>query len=197
MKVGKIESTSGSMKITKEHVDAAFKELQKDDFTVVFSVLPVQLKMACTALLRISYLTDEQWHSTSTLYSQFNNCVLGSNPEDWLKLSYRRFSQLLNELESCGIAESVRRSKGRHGYGAEYKLTSPPELIAALFAGQDWWDELVEMKRQRMDFLWTKSFQKAKKDFEKYGDASQDSVVTQMNDRTWNITLHGYDKCTK
>ncbi|MDE1817949.1 MAG: hypothetical protein KGI19_05050 [Thaumarchaeota archaeon] len=37
-------------------------------------------------------------------------------------LSYRRVSELLTDLENTGFVVSQTSSKGRHGYGTQYKL---------------------------------------------------------------------------
>ncbi len=48
-------------------------------------------------------------------------------------VGYRRASELLVKLENTGLVESQIKSKGRYGYGAQYKLTVDPETILKAF----------------------------------------------------------------
>lgn len=61
-----------AMIITKENVDAAFADLNKDEIAMIASTFPQQLGLACATLIRISYLSGPQWHSTSSLYDQYS-----------------------------------------------------------------------------------------------------------------------------
>jgi hypothetical protein len=51
---------------------------------------------------------------------------------------------------------SYTSSKGRHGYGTQYKLVVPPEAIGKV-CFPDWWSKLVEIKIQHDQNLATKS----------------------------------------
>jgi len=128
-------------KISKQHVDEAIKQLQKNQLTTIVSGGSYHFRLACAALLRITFLSDEGWHSTSVLYKQYQKII----QKDSHQISYRRFSEMLVELVNSGIAVSQTISKGRHGYGSQFKLTSDPELIGnACFS--DWWSSLVKTK---------------------------------------------------
>jgi archaeal cell division control protein 6 len=130
-------------KISKMYVDAALARLQKDRVSTTLSSASFHLKLAAAALARISYLTQEAWHSTSTVYNQYRH-ILG---QDIKPLTYRRIAELLNELENMGLVISHTSSKGRHGYGTQHKLVVPPEAIGkACFP--DWWSDLVQRKIQ-------------------------------------------------
>ena len=130
-------------KISKMHVDAALARLQKDRVSITLSSASYQLKLAATALARISYLTQEVWHSTSTVYKQYRLIV----EDDTKPLTYRRIAELLTELENMGLVISHTSSKGRHGYGTQYKLVVPPEAIGKV-CFPDWWSGLVQRKIQ-------------------------------------------------
>jgi cell division control protein 6 len=130
-------------KISKMHIDVALAQLQRDRVSTTLSSASYHLKLVAAALARISYLTQELWHSTSTLYNQYRLILqVGVKP-----LTYRRIAELLTELENMGLVISHTSSKGRHGYGSQYKLVVPPEAIGkACFS--DWWTELVQKKIQ-------------------------------------------------
>jgi cell division control protein 6 len=143
-------------KISKAHVDSASEQLQKDRINLVLSTASYQLKLVCFALARITFLTDEEWHSTSTLYKQYHKIV----GNDVKPLTYRRVSELLMELENTGLAVSLTSSKGRHGYGTQYKLTVSPE-IAGKICFPKGWKNLVEIKAEHDSEEQQRKIQKA------------------------------------
>ncbi len=130
-------------KISKTHIDAALARLQKDRVSTTLSYASFHLKLAAAALARISYLTQEVWHSTSTLYNQYR-LILGEGTKP---LTYRRIAELLTELENMGLVISHTSSNGRYGYGTQYKLVVPPEAIGKV-CFPDWWSQLVQRKIQ-------------------------------------------------
>jgi cell division control protein 6 len=131
-------------KISKTHINAALARLQKDRVSTTLSSSSFHLKLAASALARISYLTQEVWHSTSTVYNQYRLILKdGTKPP----LTYRRIAELLTELENMGLVISHTSSKGRRGYGTQYKLVVPPEAIGKV-CFPDWWSDLVQRKIQ-------------------------------------------------
>ena len=128
-------------KISKQHVDEAITQLQKNQITTIISGGSHHFRSACAALVRLTFLTDEDSHSTSELYKQYQKII----PKDSHPISYRRFSEMLVELVNSGIAISQTISKGRRGYGSQFKLTADPELIGnSCFA--EWWQDIVKAK---------------------------------------------------
>jgi cell division control protein 6 len=132
-------------KISKMHVDLALARLQRDRVSTTLSSASYHLKLTATALARISYLTQEVWHSTSTVYNQYRH-ILGEE-DTKPPLTYRRIAELLNELENMGLVTSHTSSKGRHGYGTQYKLVVPPEAIGKV-CFPDWWSDVIQRKIQ-------------------------------------------------
>jgi len=59
------------------------------------------------------------------VYKQYRRFI----KEDEKPLGYRRISGLLSELEQAGFVVSRTESKGRYGYGKQYRMTFPPEII--------------------------------------------------------------------
>jgi archaeal cell division control protein 6 len=127
------------------HVDLALARLQRDRVSTTLSSASYHLKLTATALARISYLTQEVWHSTSTVYNQYRH-ILGEE-DTKPPLTYRRIAELLNELENMGLVTSHTSSKGRHGYGTQYKLVVPPEAIGKV-CFPDWWSDVIQRKIQ-------------------------------------------------
>lgn len=127
--------------ISKQHIDEAIKQLQKNQITTIISGSSHHFKLACASLARLTFLSDEDWHSTSELYKQYQKII----SKDSRQISYRRFSEMLVELVNSGIAVSQTISKGRHGYGSQFKLTAEPALIGnSCFP--DWWQSVEKAK---------------------------------------------------
>ncbi|MBI3640301.1 MAG: AAA family ATPase [Thaumarchaeota archaeon] len=112
-------------KITLEDIDLADDKLQQDRIDVILHSASYHLKVTCFAIARLAYLTGEEWLSTFVLYHQYTK-LLSKNIKP---LTYRRISELLTELENTGLVKSHTMSKGRQGYGTEYKLTFQPSSI--------------------------------------------------------------------
>jgi cell division control protein 6 len=130
-------------KLSNVHVDAATDQLQKDRVNLALSSASYHLKLACAALARITYLTSEAWHSTSVIYAQYCKIIR----KDTRPLTYRRVSELLTELDNTGLVVSQTSSRGRHGYGTQYKLNISPEIVGnACFP--DWWKNVVQKKKE-------------------------------------------------
>ncbi|WP_428325978.1 Cdc6/Cdc18 family protein [Nitrosopumilus sp.] len=130
--------------ISRQHVDDAIAQLQKNQITTMISGGSYHFKLACAALARLTFVNDEGWHSTSELFKQYQKII----PPDSRQISYRRFSEMLVELVNSGIAVSQTISKGRHGYGSQFKLTVDPDLIGnSCFP--DWWPSVVESKKKK------------------------------------------------
>ncbi len=127
--------------LEKSHVDQASQRLQKDRTGLILSTASHQFKLVCSALARVTLLSKESWHSTSMIYKQYQ-MVLG---DDVRELTYRRVSELLMEMQNTGLAVSQTLSKGRHGYGTQYRLAVSPETIG-IACFPDWWNDLEKRK---------------------------------------------------
>ena len=167
----------------KMHVDAALAQLQRDRVNTTLSFASFHLKLAAVALARISYLTQEVWHSTSSVYNQYRLILQdGTKP-----LTYRRIAELLTELENMGLVISHTSSKGRHGYGTQYKLVVPPEAIGKV-CFPDWWNDLVQRKLQHNKRAASSSIFSSKNYrstlFNNKNGLS--GVINSMNEDNWN-----------
>ena len=63
-------------------------------------------------------------------------------------LSYRRIVDLLVELVNTGLLSSRNVSRGRKGYGTEYTLLMPLDLVGSAI-GERWWKSQVENQKTR------------------------------------------------
>ena len=109
--------------ITVEHIKAASKQIQKDRVEEVISSLSHHSKLICLVLASKMFSLDERWYSTMSIYEKYKE-YLQSEP-----VSYRRFSELLKDLENTGLIISDTRSNGQKGYRSEFQLVVDPRII--------------------------------------------------------------------
>jgi cell division control protein 6 len=127
-------------KITKNDVDMALAKIQEDTFVYAIKKSGINHKLAFISLARLSYLTDVKWHSTSSLYKQY----VFLSEEKPRKITYRRFYDILRDLEQLGICTAKTASHGRYGYNTEFMLTVPAETVR--FLKESLWNEWVDWK---------------------------------------------------
>lgn len=129
--------------VSKDHVDKASAELQKDRVEKVLEAASFHFKLVCTSLAKLTLLSNQSWFATSSLYKQY--CAIFS--EGKKPLTNRRVSELLTELVNTGLATSQTLSSGRRGYGTQYRLTVSPEIVGkACFP--EWWENVMERKKE-------------------------------------------------
>lgn len=131
-------------KITKDDVDKAQKHLQKDRAHEIVSAAPFHMRCVVAAVCSLAIINQESWSATSSIYKKYSDIASkNSNP-----LSYRRISDLLVELENSGLLISRAYSRGRNGYGKEYKLNVSPELVGPSI-DKDWFDSILSIRASR------------------------------------------------
>jgi len=131
-------------KISQVHVDKASHYLQNDRIIRIVATASPQFQLVCFSLARVSYLTDEPWHSTSRIYHQYRKLL----PKETKPISYRRISEILTEIKDMGIVVSQTASMGRYGYGTRYRLITPPGMLGRII-NKDGWQEIVVNKAKR------------------------------------------------
>jgi len=142
-------------KITKENVDSALKYIQKDRAEEIVSTAPYHMRCVVGAICSLAIVHEQSWAATSSIYKKYTEIV----SKDEKSLSYRRVSDLLVELENSGLVISRAYSRGRHGYGKEYKLKVSPDLVGPA-VDQKYFDSLV---RRKSSLDRSKAFQKRMK----------------------------------
>lgn len=128
-------------KVTKSDIDKAQEQLQKDRISTIVSNASYHQRIVIGAICANTLLNSSGSNTTSTIYERYRKMVLA----DKKPLSYRRVADLLIELENTGFVTSRTISKGRQGYGSEYRLKLSPELVGSVL-DKEWWDSLVIKK---------------------------------------------------
>jgi len=130
--------------LTTRYIDLASLQLQKDRVEDVLKTMSYHSKIACFAIAARTFGLDREWHKTSEMYNSYK-LYLQTYP-----VSYRRFSELLTDLENSGLLDSQTGSSGRKGYNSKYRLLVQPEIVGHAI-DEKYWDEEIISKKSPMD----------------------------------------------
>ena len=119
-----------------KHVKDASKQIQKDRVEEVISSLSHHSKLICLVLASKTFGLDKMQHSTMSIFEKYKKYVQ-SEP-----VSYRRFSELLKDLENTGLIISDTRSNGQKGYRSEFQLVVDPRIVGEMI-NKEWWEKHV------------------------------------------------------
>jgi cell division control protein 6 len=158
--------TAGEMcngkQITKENIDSAQNNIQKDRAQEIVSNATYHMRCVAAAICYLALVNGESWSATSSIYKKYSNLISNDKP-----LSYRRVSDLLVELENSGLVVSRAYSRGRNGYGKEYKLNVSPDLVGPAI-GKDWFAGIVKARNAKDDIERYKKMIKSNKRWSRY-----------------------------
>lgn len=161
LRVSAESAAKENKEITIEHVMEASKKLQKDRVDEVISTLSLHSKLICLVLAAKTYALEKEWHSTMSLYEKYKK-YLDSEP-----VSYRRFSELLKDLENTGLLISKTGSKGQKGYSSEFQLVIDPQIIGEII-DKKWWTENVVKPKTALDKLHDSGIKKSSPQYAAY-----------------------------
>ncbi len=133
---------SDGTKVTKDDIEKAVDIIQKDRISTIISNAALHQRVVIAAICACSLLSENAWNSTSSIYERYKKYV----GKDKKPLSYRRVVDLLVEIKNSGLVESRTLSKGRGGYGTEYKLKISPDMVGPQ-VNEKWWSEMVSNKK--------------------------------------------------
>lgn len=142
LRVGAEIAGAKNQKLSTKHIDLASVKLQNDRIVEIMNRATQQFRYVCRAIVYLSYVKELEFIHTSKIYDEYKIIVSKESA-----LTYRRISEILNDIENSGVLTSHTHSRGRHGYGKQYKLVFSPDLIGPAIDAQ-WWDGLVAMKTQ-------------------------------------------------
>ena len=129
--------------LTTSDVDKAIEQMQKDRVSTIVSSASYHLRAVMASLCKNVLQSGIGWVATSSVYEKYGKVLESDKPP----LSYRRVCDLLVELENSGLVVSRTVSRGRQGYGKEYKLKVSPELVGPQL-DKTWWEATIEEKKK-------------------------------------------------
>lgn len=158
--------------LTIEHITEASKKLQKDRVEEVIASLSYHSKLACLILAAKTYFLEKDWHTTKSIYEKYKKYV-DSEP-----VGYRRFFDLLKDLENTGLLVSDTKSKGQKGYRSEFQLVVDPDIVGNIL-DKEWWKKKVVDPKANADELNSSGITKSNPQYYRY------QQVKKEIDATW------------
>lgn len=131
---GELTERSEVDKIKIEHVDRAEDKIEKDRVIETVESQPKQSKLALYTILQLT--KDEDKVSSGDVYARYKEIAKLSGAN---KLTQRRVSDLISELDMLGIINAKVISKGRYGRMRKISLDLPQEV-------RDNLEEMLETK---------------------------------------------------
>jgi cell division control protein 6 len=138
------EQCDGS--IQKEDIDNSLKMVHKERVDEIVRNSSYHMRCLVGAIVSLAIRDGQSWNATSNIFKKYCDIVL----KNYSPLKYRRVSDLLVELENTGILVSREYSRGRNGYGKEYKLKMDPYIIGPAVS-EKWWDAIIHEKKEQTD----------------------------------------------
>lgn len=136
------ECSSGK-RITDEDVKTAYSILQKDRLNSIVGCASHHQRNVIGAICINLLESKSNSTTTSEIYDRYCKMIVKEKA-----LSYRRIVDLLVELVNTGLLSSRNVSRGRKGYGTEYTLLMPLDLVGSAI-GEKWWESRVENQKTR------------------------------------------------
>ena len=124
--------------------NSANSKLQKDRLELIITNVSYHQRVVIGAVCQNLINGDSGWTATSQIYNAYKE-MLEKNIKP---LSYRRIADLLVELKNTGLISSRTISRGRAGYGTEYRLCFAPHMIGP-YVGKEWWDGVIKTKEAK------------------------------------------------
>ncbi|TFG05466.1 MAG: ORC1-type DNA replication protein [Promethearchaeota archaeon] len=145
---GELAERESGDRVTESHVRRAQTLIERDTVTDVVKTLPIQSKLALYSiyLLEKHELTEIY---TGDVYTAYTQLADNTNLD---KLTQRRVSDLINELDMLGIITAQVISKGRYGRSKKIRLSIPKTIITSIleedYVIQKLKDFPIEMKTE-------------------------------------------------
>jgi cell division control protein 6 len=132
---GEMAERSGKDKVTREDVEAARGELEKDKVYEVVSSLPLHAKLILASILNLT--EDRESATTGEIFGEYSRKTASLGLET---VTQRRVTDIISELDMMGLISARVVSRGRYGKTKVVKVQASRESIEAALKE----DELIE-----------------------------------------------------
>lgn len=153
LRVAAESASAAGQPLAVYHVDWAASELHKDRLENILTESSYNFRRVLASLARVTYLSKQEWHFTSVIVQQYRKVWR----DKVQPLSYRRISETLNEMEGMGVVTSHATSRGRHGFGKQYKLEMDPNVVGRTL-DVNWWNGIKSGEKLHASLI--KSYKK-------------------------------------
>ena len=131
----------GSKTITGKIVTEAKNHIEKNTVQEVITTLPQQSKLVIAAIYRLEEMDHVDEITSGMIYELYSDlCDLIK----FDKVSARRISDYINELDVLGIIEANVISKGRYGRTKKVRFCIPKSIVYDILAKDQYFSQLVK-----------------------------------------------------
>ena len=126
-KAGELAERNKSNRIKQRHVNLAVNELERDHILEYIKGLPLQSQITLTAIYLLKKFCPDHIIISGDIYSVYNE-ISGKIP-GIKRVSKRRISDFINELDQAGIISATIKSMGRYGRTKIIELEIDMEIV--------------------------------------------------------------------
>ena len=140
-------ASSKNKQISKEIVDIAVKQLEKDRLEETLNTLSEKSKKICFAIAALNHIEQKEWPSTMQI-SEYCRKML---PPGTSFASNRRIGELLVDMKNTQVVSAYTTSEGRNGYNSKYRLNMNPETVGKMIDEEKWNKIIKDKEKKEMD----------------------------------------------
>ena len=126
--------------ITSKLVGEAKNHIEKNTVQEVISTLPQQSKLVIAAIYRLEELDKVDEITSGMIYDLYSDLC---DKIKFDKVSARRISDYINELDVLGIIEANVVSKGRYGRTKKVRFCIPKSIVFDILSKDTLFDDLI------------------------------------------------------
>ncbi len=140
---GEIAEREGASTVTVEHVKRAWTQIERDRVFDVVSTLPLHARLTLLAI--VVKTRDSRSTTTGEVYDAYSRLaeLLGIE-----RVTQRRVSDIINELDMLGIINARVVSRGRYGKTRMISLSVDVEAVLDALAADPKLEEIVGVLRR-------------------------------------------------
>lgn len=143
---GEIAERMGSERVTREHVLEARNEIERDRVAEIVRSLPLHGKLILAAIV-LATGGGRHYTTTGEVYDLYLQLVSTLGIE---KVTFRRVSGIIGELDMLGIIVGRVTSRGRYGKTRVIELASDSDAILEALSEDPMLDSALEVVRRRV-----------------------------------------------
>ncbi|NVM28032.1 MAG: ORC1-type DNA replication protein [Candidatus Helarchaeota archaeon] len=125
---GELAERESDENVTESHVRRAQTLIERDTISDALKTLPIQSKLVLYSIYLLER-NDILEIYTGDVYTTYSQLCDGTRVD---KLTQRRVSDLINELDMLGIVNAQVISKGRYGRSKKIRLSIPKSIITSI-----------------------------------------------------------------
>ncbi len=140
---GEIAEREGAERVTVEHVRAAWAQLERDRVYEVVSTLPLHARLTLLAI--IAKVRERGVATTGEVYDAYAKLAEAVGVE---RVTQRRVSDIINELDMLGIINARVVSRGRYGKTRIISLSVDADTVLEALRSDPRLEELAALLRR-------------------------------------------------